>query len=113
MAHLDNGRVHASTTGLVAPDALDNKTRCTWIRGTPTPPHAPASTSPESRELAQSGGPLRDRQIGREMSCARTEVLGGPTAPPISSMERPYPGASSFPAGLLDPPRTGRSSRAR
>jgi len=54
MAHLDNGRVHSSPPGLVAPDALDNKTRCTGIRGTPTPPHAPASKSPESRELAHS-----------------------------------------------------------
>ena len=28
-------------------------------------------------------------------------------------MERPYPGASIFAAQSLDPPRTGRSSRAR
>jgi hypothetical protein len=40
------------------------------------------SKSPESREIARFGDLLRDHRIGREMSSARSELLGSPTAPP-------------------------------
>ena len=62
---------------------------------------------PKASDWRRSGGPLRDRRIGREMSFARTELLGGPTAPPDQLNGTSLPRRVELPWGTPRPASNG------